>query len=198
MYYIVNQPSEKQSQTLLLTLIMGGLVITTVQQLAIFAVLSVEWHEPIRSVLEFLTIFSFDLEVVRVGCIFGSDPVTGFAMKVFMILACILILGVVHMKWLSENPKSAQRAIRFYNAVGFIFMALYISIAATTFSPFQCYDHPNGMSSVKKYPTVFCGDSSEHDSMVAIGIFAVLMFPGAFLSAAVNATLQYPARVSNR
>merc|ERR1719454_1977828 len=76
---------------------------------------------------------------------------------------------------------------------GTIFMLFLISIVNTALLPFQCWEHPNGSKTVKKYPTILCWDDSQHTSMVAAS-FIFLLIPLGFVSGAIFASIQYPRR----
>ena len=45
-----------------------------------------------------------------------------------------------------------------FNVVGEVLVEFYISITLAIFAPFDCYPHPNGDTSVLKYPGVICGE----------------------------------------
>ena len=45
-----------------------------------------------------------------------------------------------------------------FNVVGEVLVEFYISVTLAIFGPFDCYDHPNGLRSVQKYPGVICGE----------------------------------------
>merc|ERR1719199_1606853 len=64
-----------------------------------------------------------------------------------------------------------------FNGIGQILMVVFISLALATFSPFQCYNHPNDKSSLVQSPEVLCWETSDHIGMVVTSCLAVLCYP---------------------
>jgi len=78
-----------------------------------------------------------------------------------------------------------------FNVIGEVLIEFYISITLAIFAPFNCYNHPNGATSVQKYPEVLCGNS-EHTTMVALAVFGILAYPLFAMVVALFMTWQYP------
>jgi len=78
-----------------------------------------------------------------------------------------------------------------FNVIGEVLIEFYISITLAIFAPFKCYNHPNGETSVEKYPGVVCG-SGEHGGMVGLAFFGILAYPVMAMVASVYMTWQHP------
>jgi len=80
-----------------------------------------------------------------------------------------------------------------FNATCQVWQALYISIVLVGLLPFQCYTHPNGESSLTKFPAVVCG-TSQHAALFVAGVLATVVYGVGFFSMCVIATLKAPAQ----
>ena len=55
------------------------------QALGLFQQLTVVWPEPLNTVLNFLSLLTFDLEVVRIQCLFTrDDPLTNYVARIMV------------------------------------------------------------------------------------------------------------------
>merc|ERR1719353_2403855 len=63
-----------------------------------------------------------------------------------------------------------------FNVVGEVLVEFYISVTLAIFGPFDCYDHPNGLRSVQKYPDVICGEG-DHGAMMGLAVVGILAYP---------------------
>ena len=64
-YFGINLKAAKRTHTVILAMTLCGLTISTMQQFSVFALLSIDWLEPVKSALQLARVFAFDLEVVR-------------------------------------------------------------------------------------------------------------------------------------
>merc|ERR1712054_20651 len=73
-------------------------------------------------------------------------------------------------------------------------MAFLISIVNTAILPLLCDDHPNGLKTMERYPTVICWDTSDHSTMLILGM-AFLSLPTAFVAFCAFTVYRYPKKV---
>ena len=62
----------------------------------------------------------------------------------------------------------------------------FSTMSATALAPMMCYQHPNGLRSILKYPGVICG-SAEHDAMLAIAWVLLIVFVFGFVALCISA-----------
>eukprot|EP00971_Amphidinium_carterae_P195881 3887137-Amphidinium_carterae.1 len=62
-----------KSSAVLMAVMMAGIAMTTLQTLAVFRQIGVDWFEPFQSLLQMMKVVSFDLELLRMGCVVGNS-----------------------------------------------------------------------------------------------------------------------------
>lgn len=184
-----------QSHTLLLIGVVVGMLVTIVQQMGVLHALSVPWKEPLSSLLMIASLMNFDLEVLQLSCIMNFHPVSNYCTKVsvpFCVLASVCILYVVETK-LRQKSLWGQNYI-LIAALGTLMLVFIIAITNTAVLPFECNSHPNGLKTVRRYPTVVCWEGGMHQTMVSVGsaLFAV---PFGFLACSFRVAYIYPKKV---
>lgn len=79
-------------------------VIMAVQALGSIRELALEWPYPVRRLIDLTRLLTFNFDIIRVGCIYGSDsPVLKF-------ISQLLVLWLLFPHWLCEQPAAASRA----------------------------------------------------------------------------------------
>jgi len=119
-----------------------------------------------------------------------KEPVTqyGLVISAPVMFMAVLFLAYLVGKYLFNGTFLLDG---FFNIIGEVLVEFYISITLAIFSPFDCYGHPNGLSSVQKYPKVICGES-DHGGMVGLSIFGILAYPMAAIAVTIFMTWYYP------
>merc|ERR1719456_2150932 len=204
-HYVANVDPMSLSHNALLGGIMAGITIGCLQVTTVFMTMTMEWVEPLASLIGAMEIFTFNLQLVKVSCVVDSAPLVVFMMKVLIIPFSFIVLVLfeqiifrlhatmpnqVKLPCAKEHRLDALR-----NTSGVIFLVFFIAVAMVTLAPLQCYTHPNMHRSNIYYPDVECDGQGTHLSMVIVGIFATIFFPLAFMAAAFNASWQYPRRM---
>ena len=63
-----------------------------VQSLGSIRELALEWQEPVKTLIDFTKVFAFDLHIIRITCLYGTDtPALHFTSQ---LLACPAACGV--------------------------------------------------------------------------------------------------------
>ena len=57
----------------------------------------------------------------------------------------------------------------------------FSTMSATSLAPMMCFQHPNGLRSILKYPGVICG-SADHTSMLVFAGILLVVFVFGFVS----------------
>eukprot|EP00971_Amphidinium_carterae_P141704 2807338-Amphidinium_carterae.1 len=184
----------KSSDALLLT-VLGGLVMTAIQTLTVFMQIGVHWVFPFDVTMKAMSIFTFNLEMLRLECVLGSGSVVGYLIRQCIAPGATLLLLVFLSVKKYFLPKTTLTN-EFINATGSLFNIFFISIVVSAVSPHSCYDHPGDAGrSVISDPSVLCNYTSEHMSIVIIGCVATLFVPIPYLGLVIYGVLQYPLSV---
>jgi hypothetical protein len=186
-----NKATQKTS-TILVTIALG-LFVTVAQQLKVFNLLAIDPPDPFKMLLESMTVFGFDLNVVGLSCVDRFEPVMKFAFNLINIVILLGVLALIHIAYAIKQGKGSHIHL-LMNCYGTIFMAFATAISSLTFAPFQCIEHPNDKWTMKGYPTTVCWEGSDHAAMLVIGIVASLIL-FACCAVCIFIVRQFPVRM---
>lgn len=173
-----------------------GQLVCTVQVLSVFNELDIDWPDPVNGLLDFVSLFALDLDVIKVQCLFGKDdPVVNFA-SMLMLLPGFMVVFAIMVGVLRLLGKQELDADHYFNAVGLVALSVFIAIAVTVLRPFHCIKSPNATSSMASNPAVVCWDSSQHRWLVALGIIGLIGYPVTMLAVVAQVTIRYPFLIS--
>jgi len=178
--------------------ILAGTMFSAMQTLSTFASLEVNWIQPMKGFMKAASVLSFDLEVVRIGCVMAPNAVTRFTARIAVLpLTAMWICIILFMKKTFWNPKLVLN-VDVSNAIGGLFSLFFIPIVLAFLAPFICYQHPAGVSSMMSAPTILCGEDEDHSSMVVIGALAFVLLAVPFISGVAWGTYKYRTLVLNQ
>ena len=63
--------------------------------LSVFGRLSLEWIDPMRSIMQALNIFALDVRILRTDC-FGRNPIIAYVVKLLFVPAVVALLIIIH------------------------------------------------------------------------------------------------------
>jgi len=164
-------------------------------RLGAFNNLRIEWEEPARSMLHVVDALTFELDHLKVQCIFSKDdPVVNFSftLLLFPIFMVLLAVGLSAGKLVGGTGLSLSN---YFNAVGLVATMIFISITILVLRPLHCIGNPNGSSSMASKRAVVCWDSQEHNWLVVLALLAILVYPCTILAVVVQITVRYPRLV---
>eukprot|EP00929_Paragymnodinium_shiwhaense_P036218 TRINITY_DN19440_c0_g1_i2.p1 TRINITY_DN19440_c0_g1~~TRINITY_DN19440_c0_g1_i2.p1 ORF type:complete len:1136 (+),score=120.67 TRINITY_DN19440_c0_g1_i2:82-3489(+) len=187
-----------ENQTVRMASTICGIIAIFLQQLAILGQLSVNIKEPMERVVLTTQLIAIDLDIVGFQCIVFVSPAGKFAAKLFMVLLCTLVIIILHTLFVlaRHDGQFRQKLPTFVNVVGTIFTIFYVTVTSTTLEALHCKSHPNGKWTARKYESVVCWESDEHNLMLGLGILAVFV-PIAYLAHTIHVVIQYPLRVQS-
>ncbi|CAE8713782.1 unnamed protein product [Polarella glacialis] len=187
---------SKQRLAFLTVIMTGSQLIIALQALGCIAQLNIDWQEPVRVIMDILSLMTFDLDQVKTTCLLGSDNVmTKFILQM---LAYPFLLAVLFVAWLlSKLTRNPVTLDSLYNLNGNIMFVLYIGLALAMLMPLQCIDSPNGTSSVASNPGIVCWSSSKHFALASLSVLGILIYPVNILCMATWVTLKYPSRIAS-
>ncbi|CAE8581743.1 unnamed protein product [Polarella glacialis] len=188
---------SKQRLTYLTVLMTGSQLITALQALGCIRQLRIDWQEPVKTVMNIMSLMTFDLDMFQTSCLLGRDTaVIKFIMQMlsYPFLLAVLAVGFFLSKLCSSKPVTMDSL---YNLNGTILFVLFISLTLAMLMPLQCIDSPNGTSSVASNPGIVCWSSSEHAVLSALSILGMLIYPVNIICMAAWVTLKYPSRIAS-
>ena len=126
--------------------------------------ISLEWAEPVSSVLNVVKLLTIDLEILRFNCVAALSMPARYFWKFTMIFVLLAAMAAVHTGFVITRHMSQfnGRMPTLIRAIGSLFMASFISLVMIILEPLQCLLHPNGEWTLRPYPTVVCWNSADH------------------------------------
>mmetsp|Transcript_2855 Transcript_2855/g.6241 ORF Transcript_2855/g.6241 Transcript_2855/m.6241 type:complete len:1509 (+) Transcript_2855:1-4527(+) len=199
-YYVFDSSDfTKQSHHTLLIAMALSLLITMMQQLGALIVVSIAWPAPMRALFRILNVLAFDMEALKVDCVVQPRPAISFAMKVLMFAACVVVIFLIHILSVLIRRAGAfrDRNHTLVSSIGTVFLVFYVSVFISILAPLQCARNPNGLWTLKPYPSVICWDGSqEHQAMLVLGAFAAFV-PIGFLGQCCRVIWVLPHKMSD-
>jgi len=194
-YYFCNSPVTQAASTLLTTSVGLGMMLTGFQALSVMANFSVEWGSPFVEVLNVMKLLVFDVELLQVECVYPSTAISRYTMRILIpLITVVAYVGcyVVSKTLLPMIKKPSWEFPKTVNSAGQIWNAMYITITMTAFLPFQCYSHPNGQSSLLKFPDVLCWEE-DYSMWLTLGVIFTLFYGVGFFTLCAVANWKAPS-----
>lgn len=195
--YAVNRDPITRSHGALSCVISAGILVSAVQTLGVFSQLSINWFEPVRTVMRLFPLLSFDPRSFKIGCFVGATPLATYATQLAIAPFCaIFIYAIIAAK--KRSIASVEVMVEFLNTIGTIFKVLFISLVMSTFAPIVCYSHPGReYQSMRTHASILCFESPEHSWMFALGMVVFLIVPVPFFAAACYCTWLFPVKTAH-
>ena len=195
--WMVNRNILVQQDSVTSFSIVLGLLLSTLQTFSVCTSLNIRWVPPLDAMFRGISIVALNIGVTfNAGCLVGASPAVIFSVRQMLAPGCaVIVLIVVALKKVMRS-QDTQYWVESINAVGTIYSMLFVSMVMSALQPWVCYDHPNqnGFSMLDS-PGVLCFDSSEHTSMVTLGLIVILVIILPFVALVFWANLRYPVSV---
>eukprot|EP00913_Durusdinium_trenchii_P011033 g10357.t1 len=202
-YDLVDSKADGEASPLQACLIAAGIAFNVMQTIAVFGLMSVTWSQSLSSASSGFQIFLLDLDQLGLNCVLGSNNVTRFLLRVaiFPVASLTLLsrwaLAVRTLPCPRFLPQRCRVQVKKWvlfktmNCIGKFLQVGFATFSAVSLQPLMCYHHPNGLHSILKYPSTFCGDS-EHVIMIVIGMVLMAIFVVGFFAACSLAAWKMP------
>ena len=107
-----------------------GQMVTVTQTLGFLDVISVEWAEPVSSVLNVVKLLTIDLEILRFNCVAALSMPARYFGKFTMIFVLLAAMAAVHTGFVITRHMSQfnGRMPTLIRTIGFLFMVSFISL----------------------------------------------------------------------
>jgi len=174
-YFFVNGKTTAKMSGHVVVAAGFGSFITTTQSIAAMSQLNLAWPDVLSGIWSTLKVFSFDLAIFKAGCVLGSNPVTDYTIKICGVYFTGLLLYSMSVVSRTIFPKESWKYMRpeaVFNTWGTVYQALFVTIVLVVMSPFRCYEHPDGTSSMSGAPSIICTEG-DHTYMQVVAIIAL-------------------------
>ncbi|CAK9043774.1 unnamed protein product [Durusdinium trenchii] len=173
-----------------------GQLATSIQVISVIHQFSLDWGEPIASLLALTESFTLDLNILSFDCLTPSDPVPLFLFHVMVLPSVLALVCIIHFcTVLAKRSSSTWQFHRLGQAVGSLCVVFFIAVCSSSMPPLICQTHPNKLSTVRAYPSVNCNGREQHLAMILITTFAFLL-PALFLASSIWVVLQIPSKIN--
>lgn len=182
-YFAINSPPTPKLNQVSIVCLSFGLFIAVIQLSIVVSRTAINWPTTLGDFFARFQILVLETSSLRSQCLLGEGSASDF---LCIVLAPYVILGgLLGVSWLSrrvypETKNPARFRMRYHetvNVVGTLFQALFIALLLFLLHPFRCYEHPNGMKSMVKYPHIVCdsGEDGMYGIMVAISLSVMVL-----------------------
>jgi len=193
--------SSRAAASLLVVGVMIGQGVTCIQALEAIRQLEIAWIEPLESWLSFLSLLSFDLEIIGLSCYVSSQvgsmylcALLSFPIFVFSTWVVFRLGSAVASQiWQSGSTPDTGNL---WNIHLLLLVSLYTGLSLMVFMPFECRGNPAGIATLVLHPQVICGDY-DHNMLLLLAVVGVLVYPLAIFAALVRITWKYPTWLSS-
>jgi len=191
------RPNASTQQLSIITVgLTAGQMITAIQALGAISQLKIALPEPIKSIMAFMTLFTFDLDLFQLPCVFTEDnAVVQFALKLIFYPCFALLLTVIFgVSKLAGKPLDSSNLL---NINGMLLFVMFISLTLAVMLPFQCRDNPNGMQTMATNPGFQCFENPDHLALTVLSVLGILAYPVGILSWIAWVTLRFKSLVNS-
>lgn len=200
LYLFALRPASVVSQTYLTITICFGLTINVVQVIGSMRTISLHWPFPISVLLSIFEVFTFDVDILRLSCVFGiHKPHVIYLLSlsmhpIFASTFMVVVLVGQTLHWHIDK-------VHITNAQGFVVLLLFMSLAFVVVLPWQCVNNPSveghgTTSSVAVSRGVICWETEEHRVMLGFSIVAGFLYVVGFTALVAWASWRYPVMVA--
>mmetsp|Transcript_60346 Transcript_60346/g.176392 ORF Transcript_60346/g.176392 Transcript_60346/m.176392 type:complete len:1544 (-) Transcript_60346:181-4812(-) len=193
--FVVNSGTLQQQSSVMAVVIIIGIMFTGIQTLGVYHNLNVIFFEPLSTVLGFMQVFTLNLKMLRMECMFPFSPVSQYLCRQLVPPICAVLIAVICLFKKVFLKKGMVYYVEYVNTVGTMFSIFFLSIVVSAMTPLNCYAHPGDSgSSVLASPSILCFSSEDerHAQMVTVGLISFSFVVVPFMATACWATVMYP------
>jgi len=174
-YYAVSSKLTAKLTTMLSISLIFGALLSLVQTLGIFALLSTPWPDGFRELLEAMSIFTADFDILNIGCAFGdASHVLHYAVSMLWFPFCIITLLIFSVVSKVFPQKYKWTKYNTLNVIGAFCQVCFTSMCGVGNSAFIVYEHPMGDWSVMRYPDILTS-SGTYAGVVVVGVLMLIL-----------------------
>jgi len=116
-------------------------------------------------------IFMLSPAVLKLECL-QSDALAQYALQAFFlpVVALAILAIVLASKWCPGRRVDVAKAV---NTLLSVMQGVLITLTNISLSAFQCFEHPNGKSSLYQFPQILCWQD-DHPFFIVLSIWMIL------------------------
>lgn len=166
---------------------------------------SIQWVEPVQSILTIGAVAFMNLDVLRLACWLNSDSaIAKYLLALFVLpvaISALTLITFILVKITSFFPTHALVLDRFdfFNSIGLLTAILFMPVASLCVTPFSCVKGPNnGVATVATVPSWVCGSDPQQAAASAFGALGILFYLASFLALVATLIRFYPRMIMSR
>lgn len=171
-----------------------GQLAISLQVISVINNFHLEWGEPIKSIIAATEVLAFELNIMSFDCITPSEAVMLFLFHAMILPFLLLLLCVIHCLIVLVKRERTLKLHRLGHVTGAFFSIFFISLCSSLMPPFLCYTHPNNVTTVRAFLSVYCTGTGQHAMMLLVSGLAYLL-PVLFLATALWLLVQLPRKL---
>jgi len=178
-----------------------GLMINFVQTMGILGRLSFDFPTHLLDAFKFLEIFLFDMSILRPGCLvpdsLGSYYASALTFPPYLLGACVTWYGIYRTGRMVTKRFYPLTWDATLNSVGMLTQMIFISMAMSVFSIWECAQNPSGKATLNAVPYTICYEG-EHIGLVAVGCIIAIFYLLLPVACYIRAVILLPSYVFDR
>lgn len=181
-----------------------GIALQFVQVLSAMNQINVDWGSSFGWFLNLVSFFALRFDLIKMQCVVPPDPIVTYCGKMVCPAIALLFMVIIAVidaqchKVRTGTAKDGERVARKFdamgNSAGAIMVSFYVSISLAALSPFMCFKHPTGDSSMALYPPIRCWESSEHHGLVGVACLFTGVYSIGVLAWCLLQVIMYPKK----
>ncbi|CAK8995298.1 unnamed protein product [Durusdinium trenchii] len=192
-YYMLTSSYTAKASVMMCTTAALGMLVALFQNLGVLNTVSVEWPAGLRDLLDFASVFTFNLDALGFSCAAGSNVARYVSTASFFWIVAVALPTVgllTNLIPILKRRGLAWEKFKTISTLGQFLQVGFTTMCNVGLMPFMCYRHPTNQESILKYPNVFCR-TEEHTIMRVFGVL-VMFLAFSFFIAACYAAYQAP------
>ncbi|CAK8997648.1 unnamed protein product, partial [Durusdinium trenchii] len=181
MHVLTNWPLVKGNRTVMTAVYFGGMAATVVLTFGVYGTLDSVWGPPMSTFIPSFGLLRMDMDFLSFSCVTGRKSfIAEYVVKLFAfpITVCAVIFGSFILSLIPKLKRYASfNASAVVNSAGFLMSALFVSVSLMSLEGFRCKSNPNGKSILQAFGAMVCWEGGEHNTLVILSVFAILLFP---------------------
>lgn len=173
-----------------------GFEVSILQVAGVYSALPFHWSGPLAGAVGQVGKASvIDLRMLNFGCVGGNSHLAAYVGRI-LVFPVVAAIALASLAVRNRRESLTKFSVEVANTLGLLGLAFFMSMAVAGLSPFVCYRHPNGRSSLVDFPGITCFDSAEHTPLIVAGVISILIVPLPFAAACTWATLAYKRKAA--
>jgi len=177
-----------------------GTLFASFQALAVLSSFSNAWPEALGDLIVVAghVVMNMSFGIVKFPCFLGTSFLPNYVGRLLMPFLFVLLCASWQVvKSVGGRYTRCISSASIFNIAGLFGLVSFVMIASWLFALLECYENPNGKSTLKRYPSVICWEGP-HLHVMPIFVFGLMVYIVAPVSATLYIISQAPHRYVKR